>query len=51
MASTQQKKYNVSLAPVVVEKLDVMMKEKGLSRSAVIALAVQNLWKAEHEDK
>jgi len=50
MAETS-KKLNISLASVAMEKLEEMKKRKGLTRSAVVALAIEKLWKEEYETK
>ncbi len=42
-------KVQITLAPVIVEKLDEIKKNKGLGRSAVIALAVEKLWREEYK--
>lgn len=42
------RKISVTLAPVAMEKLEEMSKRKGLNRSAVLALAVEKLWKEEY---
>ncbi len=46
-----KQKLNITLSPVSLEKLEEMAKRKGLSRSAVIALALEKLWKEEYETK
>lgn len=41
------KRVQVTLAQNVVEKLEAYCREKGMKRSAVITLALNNLWKEE----
>lgn len=41
----------VSFTPAVAEKLDRYCQEKGLRRSAVLALALDKLWKEERTDE
>lgn len=41
----------VALSPVVMEKLDRMCQEKGVKRPAIIAFAIDKLWKEEHGDE
>lgn len=43
------KKFNVSLGDEVFEKLDVFSKQKNLSRSAVISIAVQQYIEAQEK--
>lgn len=40
----------VTIAKNVLEKLDRTCREKGMRRSAVIALALDKLWKEEEAD-
>lgn len=41
---------SVTLAPKVLEKLDILCREKGVSRPAIVALALDKYWKEEHPD-
>lgn len=41
----------ITLAKSVLEKLDWMCEEKGMRRSAVLALAFDKLWKEEQTGK
>lgn len=41
----------ITLAKNVLERLDKVCAEKGMRRSAVIALALDKLWKEETSDK
>lgn len=41
---------SVTLAPKVLEKLDILCREKGVSRPAIVALALDKFWKEEHPD-
>ena len=43
-------KIQITLAPAVAEKLDLYCKNKGLKRSAAVALALNELWKEESTD-
>ena len=42
---------NLTVAPNMLEKLDQMCREKGMMRPALVALALDKLWKEEHSDK
>ena len=41
----------VTLAPAVAEKLDRYCQDKGLRRSAALALALDKLWREEQTDE
>lgn len=41
----------ITLAPVVAEKLDLYCKNKGVKRSAVLALALDKFLREEEADK
>lgn len=41
---------SLTLTPRNVEKLDYLCREKGVSRPAIIALALDKFWKEEHPD-
>ena len=41
------KRMQVTLAPFIAEKLDRYCEERGVKRSAVIALALSKLWEEE----
>lgn len=41
---------SVTLAPKVLEKLDILCREKGVNRPAIVALALDKYWKEEHPD-
>lgn len=41
---------SVTLTPKNLEKLDILVRDKGLNRPAIIALAIDKLWKEEHPD-
>ena len=41
---------NVTLAPNILEKLDILCREKGVNRPAIVALELDKYWKEEHPD-
>lgn len=41
---------SVTLAPKTLEKLDILAKEKGVNRPAIVAIALDKYWKEEHPD-
>lgn len=41
---------NLTIAPKMLEKLDILCREKGLNRPAMMAIAIDKLWKEEHPD-
>lgn len=44
-------KISVGVSPGILEKLDRMCQEKGVKRPAIIAFAIDKLWKEEHSDE
>lgn len=41
---------SLTLTPKTVEKLDYLCREKGVSRPAIISIALDKYWKEEHPD-
>lgn len=41
---------NLTIAPNMLEKLDILCREKGVNRPAIVALALDKYWKEEHPD-
>lgn len=41
----------LTLAPNIREKLDILCREKGMMRPALVSLAIDKLWKEEHPDR
>lgn len=41
---------NITFAPNMLEKLDILCREKGVNRPAILALALDKYWKEEHPD-
>ena len=51
MENTETKvRVSVTLTPKNLQKLDILVRDKGLNRPAIIALAIDKLWKEEHPD-
>lgn len=48
MAESQR--LQATLSRVAMERLNQLVAEKGMSKSAVVALAIEKLWKEEHAD-
>lgn len=48
MAESQR--LQATLSRVAMERLNQLVAEKGMSKSAVVALAIEKLWKEEHTD-
>lgn len=48
MAESQR--LQATLSRVAMERLTQLVAEKGMSKSAVVALAIEKLWKEEHTD-
>lgn len=46
----ETKRVQVSLRSDVLERLDVLAREMGLKRSAVLSLLINEKWKEEHTD-
>lgn len=42
---------NLTITPGMLEKLDTLCREKGVMRPALVAMAIDKLWKEEHPDK
>ncbi|MDE6590330.1 MAG: hypothetical protein K2K53_08340 [Oscillospiraceae bacterium] len=47
----ERERISVGLHPVVLKRLDDLCAEKGLKRPAVVAEAINKLWKEEHADE
>lgn len=45
------KRMQITLSQVTFERLEIMSKEKGLSRSGLVSLALNELWKEERSDE
>lgn len=41
---------NITLTPRNLERLDILCREKGVNRPAIVALALDKFWKEEHPD-
>lgn len=51
MENNQTKvRLSVTLAPKTLEKLDILCREKGVNRPAIVAIALDKYWKEEHPD-
>lgn len=48
MAESQR--LQATLSRVAMERLNQLVAEKGMSKSAVVALAIEKFWKEEHTD-
>ncbi|WP_143383333.1 ribbon-helix-helix protein, CopG family [Flavonifractor sp. An4] len=46
----ETKRVQISLRSDVLERLDVLAREMGLKRSAVLSLLIKEKWKEEHTD-
>lgn len=44
------KRLQITLAPDVLERLDVIARDMGLKRSAVLAILINERWKEEYSD-
>lgn len=42
---------NLTIAPNMLEKLDILCREKGVNRPAIVALALDKYWKEEHPEQ
>lgn len=42
------KKVQVTISAIAIERLDKLVEQKGISRAAVISLALEKLWKEEN---
>lgn len=47
----ERSRLQITLLPGVLEKLDVIARDMGLKRSAVIALLINEKWKEEYADE
>lgn len=47
----ERSRLQITLLPGVLEKLDVISRDMGLKRSAVIALLINEKWKEEYSDE
>lgn len=46
----EMKRVQITLRPEVLERLDVLAREMGLKRSAVLSVLINEKWKEEHTD-
>lgn len=46
----EMKRVQITLRPEVLERLDVLAREMGLKRSAVLSVLINEKWKEEHAD-
>lgn len=50
ISMAESQRLQATLPKVAMDRLNQISEEKGLSKSAVVALAIEKIWKEEHAD-